>query len=185
MSTTQPVGFTMWSLWNERRQSRRGCRARRSRGRASSRPARVASSRFARHHCAIHVSIPRKRKYRPARSRRNSVKRPVSIARSRHCGIPVATATSRMPRAPRACAHRAPSACHRIVSSLRWRISAGSLGSDDTSTCWSSRFSNRISARPRIAVGSAASFRSSCACALFRTVTACDADARTCSHGLP
>lgn len=184
MSTTQPVGFTMWSLWNERRQSRRGYRARRLRGRAS-RPTRVASSRFARHHRAIHVSIPRKRKYRPARSTRNSVKRPASIARSRYCGIPVATAISRMPRAPRACAHRAPSACHRIVSSLRSRISAGNVGSDDTSTCWSSRFSNRISVTSRIAVGSPASFRSSCTSAVFRTVTACDADVGTLSHGRP
>lgn len=170
-------------LWNEGDRPRRGGRARPSRGRASSRPTRVASSRFARHHFVTQSSIPRKWKYRRARSVRTSDSRPASMARSRYCGIPKATEASRMPRTPRACAHRAPRDCHQMVSALCARMSAGNPVNDDTMTRWSSRSSTRISAGFRMALGSAASFFSSRRRVVCRTTHSPTSAARRCRDG--
>jgi len=68
-------------------------------------------------------------------------------------------------------AHRAPRACHRIVSSLRSKILPGRPGNDDTITRWSSRVSKRISAGFRIVLRSAASFCSSAQYADVRATT--------------
>ena len=81
--------------------------------------------------------MPGKWKYRRARSTRNSDGRPPSMALSRYCGFPSDPETSRIPRAPRVRAHRAPTVCRRIVSALRARMFAGNPGNEDTRRRWS------------------------------------------------
>jgi hypothetical protein len=80
-----------------------------------------------------------------------------SSAISRYCGVPNATDTSRIPRAPLACRHRSPSACQRVESWL-WAKRPSIPGNDDTSTRLTSRFNTRISEAVRIAHGSSANF---------------------------
>ena len=104
--------------------------------------------------------MPRKRKYRRARSARISDSRPHSTARSRYCGMPVATDTSRTPRVPRASLQHAPSELHRMMSALWSSARAGRSGNESTSARRSSRSSNWISSAVRTAVRLRDSFRS-------------------------
>lgn len=153
---------------HDRPTNRRGSRVRDSRGTtAQSKPRSRESESIA----------PRGRAETPSGGRSQShgagTAESPSRPRDRECrGRHAPVRIAHQARASESCRH-----CSRIF--------AGSLGNDDTSTCWSSRFSNRISARSRIAVGSAARFRSSCACAVFSTVPVSDADAQAFSHGRP
>jgi hypothetical protein len=80
------------------------------------------------------------RKIEPELSQQAFLNRANSI-----CGIRSATATSRTPRALRPAAQRAPSARHRIVSSVRPTASVESSENSVISRRWSSRFNRRIS----------------------------------------
>ena len=75
--------------------------------------------------------------------------------------MPEPTDTSRIPRTPRASWQHWPSACQRMVSSLRSSASAGRFENDATRARRSSLSNSRTSAAPRIARRSRASFRSS------------------------